>query len=133
MYNLYETRGYKGNVVVDMRKEIGCSKQLLCETIVRFDFPKKMKAIYHRYHDKEQYKNDWVASQQKMLRDIFTSAREKISDDHHIKTSFVSGGISRNPAFREFEDWKCTLTLLQEMMVVVALWHILVIVSMKKD
>ena len=108
VYKLYAERGERGNVVIDMKKEIAKSKELLCESVFLDYFPKKMENIKYKYKSVESYKNDWVATQQQLLRDVFEVLKKKISKTKIIKTCFVSGGISRNPAFLNSKEWLLT-------------------------
>ncbi len=104
VYELYNERGHRGNVVVDMKEEIKGSKDIFCQEVFEDSFPKKMETIRPSYPSLERYKDDWVASQWQVLRDVLSSIKEKYHESLPIGSFFVSGGISLNPALQK-ADW----------------------------
>lgn len=104
LYELYDKRGKRGNSVLDMKRYIKKSKYPLCEDVFRDHFPNKMKRLKQAYSSIELYRDDWVATQQQVLREIITFLRQKLKKKYAIKTFFISGGISRNPAFKNVKD-----------------------------
>lgn len=105
IYKLYARRGQKGRIAFRLKKHIERSPEPLCEDVIRDIFPKKMSALRDRYHSLEEYRNDWVAGQQQLLRDIFSFVKTREARKRPIKTFFVSGGISCNPAFQNCKGW----------------------------
>ena len=104
IYELYLERGQRGKALVDMGKYIKNSKNTFCEDVFLLHFPREMEKLKKNYRSMEAYKDDWVASQWKLLRDVLTHIRKK-AKKYHAKTFFISGGISRNPALKHFADW----------------------------
>jgi hypothetical protein len=64
-----------------------------------------MEALRSTYDSEESFRDDWVAGQQQLLRDIFSHVKAELSGKYPAKTFFISGGISRNPAFDSLPDW----------------------------
>lgn len=105
VYQLYLDRGSRGKIVVRMKKELKSSKLPLCEDVFYKHFPEKMDKLKSAYASLEEFKDDWVASQQQLLRDLMTHIKNKTSKKYPAKSYFISGGISRNPAFKNFKGW----------------------------
>jgi tRNA A37 threonylcarbamoyltransferase TsaD len=104
-YDLYAKRGKNGQIVREFSEEVEKSQLPFCEDVLTKNLPQQMEAIKKQYSDLDSYRNDWVATQQALLRTIFLKLKRQLTSQIEAKTYFIGGGISRNPAFLELGEW----------------------------
>jgi hypothetical protein len=105
VYALYKERGDRGKNVLNLKEDLAHSTDLFAEKIFTARFPEKMRALREKYASEEPYRDDWVASQQQLLRDFVALIKERELKSRQIKTFFLTGGLSMNPAFASLADW----------------------------
>jgi len=107
VYALYKKRGSLGKAVVSLKKEVSKSSHVFSSHLFKEEFPRLMEKKRKEYSSIEKFKNDWVASQQQLLRDVLINVQKKYLN-RSIRTFIIAGGISRNPSFKRLGGWLTT-------------------------